>query len=270
MGATKRATAALALARFVLPAACVFTLTVPLPAAAATVLPAETAPDDAVELSVDQVHWAKNLAVTPYPEGLVWVPGDSQTGRLWVRTTCSKATGVVTWELNPDDPPVWADNLFVRTRVAGATWSAVTDFTDGQVSATFTVSAGFPVPLDLEIQFPFGNSVSLSTDETQAQQVQVTSAVAILTCNDPDAVVVNPGNPGSGNGSGNGSGLDNSGANSGSATGVSALVPIKRLNAMSLTGVELGRTIVAAAVLTITGTWLVLAVRRRKWGAGDA
>lgn len=145
-------------------------------------LSSEAPPPNAIELSVDGVHWSNPLNASPFDDSLIWVPGDSQIGSVWVRTTCEAASGVATWELEPDNPPLWADDLLVRTRAGGGEWDDKTTFSDCQAVTEFTVTAGEPVRLDLEIIFPFGDATSVSVNDTQLRVVDIDNAAIVLSC----------------------------------------------------------------------------------------
>jgi len=149
-----------------------------LPAAMAT----DSPPPDAVELSVDGVHWSNPLTDSPFPSDLTWVPGDSVTGSLWVRTTCDAASGLATWQLDPDTPPIWANDLVVRTRANGSEWSDAASFSDCTATTEFTVTAGSPIRLDMEIKFPYGDASAISVNDSQARIVDVDNAVITLAC----------------------------------------------------------------------------------------
>jgi len=261
-------------------------------------------PESNIELSVDGQHWASRLYDSPFPSGLIWVPGDTASGTVWVRTTCDYATGVVTWKLVPDNPPVWAEHLGARTRLDEGPWGDTIGFADCFAVTEFAITADDPVRLDLEVAFPWGNATTISTNDTQHREAKVESAVVTLTCDgevnnrpalhrcEPRTGHHGPGDrPGGGDevadaGGGSdvndagGAGPAGSGSNHDAATGEAgnpeAGVAPNSVNAeaggvfgvaaslMSLTGVEIIRTALTASLLVLAGTWLVIAARRRR------
>jgi len=135
-----------------------------------------------IELSVDQVYWAQQLSQSAFPGGLIWVPGDAQVGTLWVRTNCENATGRITWSLTPDAPPIWADDLLVRTRIDNGTWSDDVAFAQCEANTDFAITGTDPVRLDLEVLFPFGDASAVSVNDTQLRSVAIGSTAVVLVC----------------------------------------------------------------------------------------
>jgi len=232
--------------------------------ASATPASADPPPPGAIELSVDGVHWANPLTDSIFPSGLTWVPGDSLTGAVWVRTTCAAASGLATWQLDPDDPPFWAEDLEVRTKATGQQWSKKHAFSDCEATTEFTVKAGAPVKLELEITFPYGDATTISGNETQARLVEIEGAAITLGCD--GATTTKPAireclPAGQKHKSGMPDGRQGGGD---SASGI--LAYRRATQGMSRSGVETLRTVLASSLLATSGIWALSKVRHRRPG----
>lgn len=123
-----------------------------------------------VELSVDGTTWSQNLVADLFGQDLVWVPGEVDTATLYVRTTCSSASGHADVTVGPDDARL-ASVMDVRTRVDGGTWA-------GPSSAPFTVALGQVARLDVEVTYD-----PAATATSQRRSAPLAVAVAV-SCGD--------------------------------------------------------------------------------------
>ena len=113
----------------------------------AALVQAAAAPDGAVELSVDGSTWSQDVTTPLFDPAFVWVPGDVETGTLYVRTrACAAATGEATVTVGPEEAEL-ARDLDTRTRVDGGAWSA------GTSTPAFTVGRGDVARIDVEVTF---------------------------------------------------------------------------------------------------------------------
>ena len=190
-------------------------------------------PDGAIEVSDDGATWSDALTTDLFGTIALWVPGDAETGTLLVRSrACATATAEAEI-IVPSGDAVLAEGFSFRTRVDDGPWAA------GTVSAPFVVGTD-PVSLQVEATFdPAAGS------ETQARTVHPVVKVT-AACDGPAAPT-------------------------GSAAPAPAAAPLPttlRPGALPTTGVEAVRTLAAAGLLVVAGSWLLLAVRRRR--AADA
>ncbi|MCL1870776.1 MAG: hypothetical protein FWF90_10230 [Promicromonosporaceae bacterium] len=194
------------------------------PVAAATAASGAAPPSGAVEVSVDGTTWSTATTTPLFDPAVLWVPGDVRTGTLYARTrACDAASGEARATFGQGGPDLAAD-LRVRTRVDGGPW------TSGQTSRGFTVPPGAPTRLDVEVTFD-----PASGDESQGEGAPLTVTVTV-SCDQVAAPGPSPVTPQAGQA---GSGL------------------------LPRTGIEVARTVLAAAALVVSGVWLVLATRRR-------
>lgn len=123
-----------------------------------------------VELSADGTTWSKDLVADLFSPHLVWVPGDVSTATLYVRTTCSQASGRADVTLGPDDARL-VDVLDIRTRTDGGAWT-------GSLSPSFTVAAGQVARLDVEVAYDPG-----AGNDSQLRSVPL-AVVVTVSCDD--------------------------------------------------------------------------------------
>ncbi len=190
-----------------------------------TTTAAAAPPDGAIELSADGQTWSTDLAVDLFDPAFLWVPGDTQTGSLLMRSrACPAATGEAEVTLGPEDA-VLVDAFDVRTRVDDGEW------TPGTTSAGFTVGAE-PSRLDIEVTFD-----PASGNETQDRTVAPVTVTVTVAC--PEAAPA--------------------------TSAPAAQPPATRGPGwLPRTGIELARTLTAGVLLVVAGSWLVLATRRRR------
>ena len=74
-------------------------------------------PGGAIELSVDGQTWSADLAADLFDPAFRWVPGDTETASLLMRSrACPAASGQAEVTIGPEDS-VLGDAFAVRTRV---------------------------------------------------------------------------------------------------------------------------------------------------------
>lgn len=155
-----------------------------LPASAA--VPAAT--DDRLVLSVDGRTWSPDVTTPLFDPGLVWVPGDVETGTLYARNESGEdARAAASVVLADGEGAALADELQVRTRLGAGPW------TDGVRSAVIDLGPGEVLPIGVELAFD-PNATSAPKLRTVEIDVVVTLSTAGL--GGPGSDVPGAGGPG--------------------------------------------------------------------------